>query len=200
MRYSNLMGWYMKKIFVLLFILFIGVFILTSSAFCTDQDCDGCDMSTEYLVTEIYIATFGRAPAKAGLDYWVNSVDIGSFTIDQVAQSFFDQQETQAKFPEDSSNSEFITTIYYNALNRAPAEAGLAYWVNALDNGLMRRDQAIIAIINGAKSATGSADDFAMLTKKTAIGVLFANSEIGTSFTTNDNFMDWATKIGRAHV
>ena len=184
----------MKKVFVALFILFIGVFILTSSAFCTDQDCDSCEMSSEYLVTEIYVATFGRAPANAGMNYWADSVDTGSFTIDQVAQSFFDQPETQTKFPEDSSNSEFITTIYYNVLNRAPAEAGLAYWVDALDSGTMRRDQAIMSIINGAKSATGSSDDAGMLAKKTEIGVLFANSDVG--FMTDDgSFMAWATNI-----
>ena len=184
----------MKKVFVPFFILFIGVFILTSSAFCTDQNCDGCD-STEYLVTEIYIATFGRAPANAGLDYWVESVDTGAFTIDQVAQSFFDQPETKEKLPEELSNSEFITTIFYNVLNRDPEESGLAYWVDALNNGAISRDQAIIAIINGAKSATGSSADAATLTKKTEIAVYFAQSEIGTSFTSEENFMDWAANI-----
>ena len=160
-----------------------------------DQNCDGSDLCSQELVTEIYVATFGRAPANSGLNYWTNAVNSGSFTIEQVAQSFFDQPETKAAFPEESSYTEFITTIFFNLFNRTPATAGLAYWVDALDNGLMRRDQAIISIINGAKSATGSADDLAMLTKKTAIGVLFANSEIGISFTTNENFMDWATNI-----
>lgn len=160
-----------------------------------DQNCDGSDLCSQELVTEIYVATFGRAPANTGLNYWINAVNSGAFTIEHVAQSFFDQPETKAAFPEGSSNTEFITTIFFNLFHRAPAEAGLAYWVDALDNGLMRRDQAIMAIINGAKSATGSADDLAMLTKKTTIGVLFANSEIGISFTTHDNFMDWAKNI-----
>jgi len=159
-----------------------------------DQDCDGCDMDTQHLVTQIYVATFGRAPANAGLNYWADSVDTGSFTIEQVAQSFFDQPETKAIFPEGSSNSEFITAIYYNVLNRAPAESGLAYWVDALDSGTMRRDQAIMAIINGAKSATGDSDDAAMLAKKTEIGVYFAESDVG-SMTDNENFMDWANNI-----
>ena len=151
--------------------------------------------STRELVTEIYVATFGRAPAYDGLTYWTNAVDTGGFTIDQVAQSFFDQPETQEKFPEGSSNSEFITTIFDNVLNRAPADSGLAYWVDALDSGVMRRDQAIMAIINGAKAATGSSDDAAILAKKTKIGVYFANTEIGMSVIANEAFMDWATNI-----
>jgi len=151
--------------------------------------------TTQLLVSEIYVATFGRAPAYAGLTYWTNTVEAGDFTIEQVAQSFFDQPETKEKFPEGSSNSELITTIFYNVFSRAPAAPGLAYWVDALDSGEMRRDQAIMAIINGAKAATGDSEDAAMLAKKAEIGVYFANSEIGTSFTANDNFMDWATNI-----
>ena len=151
--------------------------------------------TTKHLVTEIYVATFGRAPANNGLNYWGDAVDSGAFTIEQVARSFFDQLETKAKYPEGSSNTDFITTIYYNVLSRAPAVSGLAYWVDALDTDLMRRDEAIMAIINGAKAETGSSEDAAMLAKKAAIGVLFAYSEIGTDFSTNENFMDWATNI-----
>ena len=41
-------------------------------------------------VTEIYVATFERAPALRGLEYWTNAVETGTFTIENVAQSFFD--------------------------------------------------------------------------------------------------------------
>ena len=150
---------------------------------------------TQELVTEIYVATFGRAPANSGLNYWADAVDSGSFTIEQVAQSFFDQDETKAKFPEGSSNSEFITTIFDNVLNRTPTASGLAYWTDALDTGAMRRDQAIMAVINGAKSATGSSEDAAMLAQKTELGVYFANSQIGTSFSGDEEFMYWAEDI-----
>jgi len=145
-------------------------------------------------VTEIYVATFERAPALRGLEYWTNAVETGTFTIENVAQSFFDQPETQAKFPKGSSNAAFITTVYNNTLSRDPAQAGLAYWVDGLDRGLFRRDQAIMTIINGAKAETGSATDAAMLAKKTEIGLLFAHSEIG-DLTTNENFMDWSKNI-----
>jgi len=63
-----------------------------------------------------------------------------------------------------------------------------------LDRGEFRRDQAIIAIINGAKAATGSPTDAAMLAKKTEIGIHFANSEIG-DLTTNEDFKYWARNI-----
>lgn len=177
----------MKKILLVV----MGLFILYGNS---HADNSLSHDEIQQLVTEIYVATFERAPALSGLQYWTNAVETGTFTIENVAQSFFDQRETQAKFPAGSSNAEFITTVYNNTLSRDPAEAGLAYWVNALDRGLFRRDQAIMAIINGAKAETGSAADTAMLAKKTEIGLLFAHSKIG-DLTTNENFMDWAKNI-----
>ena len=177
----------MKKILLVV----MGLFLLYGNS---HADSSLSHEEIQQLVTEIYVATFERAPALSGLEYWTNAVETGNFTIEQVAQSFFDQPETQAKFPEGSSNTEFITTVYNNTLSRDPAEAGLAYWVDGLDRGLFRRDQAIMTIINGAKAETGSATDAAMLAKKTEIGLLFANSEIG-DLTTNENFMDWAKNI-----
>ena len=48
---------------------------------------------TEQQVAELYVATFNRAPDAAGLAYWVNS----ALTIEEIAQSFFDQPETQVQ-------------------------------------------------------------------------------------------------------
>ena len=170
-----------------------AMLILFSGLISSISYADSTGSATQNAVTEIYVATFGRAPAYAGLAYWSDAVDSGNFSIEQVAQSFFDQPETQAKFPEGSSNSDFINTVFQNTLKRAPA-AGLAYWTDALDQGLMRRDQAIISIINGAKAATGSLEDAEMLARKTEIGLYFANSLVG-SLTDKDNFMDWAKEI-----
>ncbi|EIM65253.1 DUF4214 domain-containing protein [Desulfobacter postgatei] len=162
----------MKKILLVV----MGLFLLYGNS---HADSSLSHEEIQELVTEIYVATFERAPALSGLEYWTNAVETGKFTIENVAQSFFDQPETQAKFPEGSSNSTFITTVYNNTLSRDPAQAGLAYWVDGLDRGLFRRDQAIMTIINGAKAQTGSATDAAMLAKKTEIGLLFAKSKIG---------------------
>lgn len=157
-------------------------------------DCSDCHNRIQRLVTEIYIATFGRAPSFRGLMYWSNAVETGYFTIDMVAHSIFDQPETQEIFAGGASNTEFITTIFQNAFNRKPAQAGLSYWVDALDRGQIRPDQAIMAIINGANATTGNSEDAAMLAKKTEIGVFFANSLIGHS-NTNDHFITWAKEI-----
>jgi len=140
---------------------------------------DRSEQATRSQVTEIYVATFGRAPDTAGLAYWVGQVRDGYLTIDQVAQSFFDQPETKNKYPS-TSNSAFITTIYQNVLNRSPEQGGLNYWVGELNRGAFGRSQAIMAIINGAKATTGSPIDAAILANKEQVGVYFAASKLGT--------------------
>ncbi|HKK66575.1 MAG TPA: DUF4214 domain-containing protein, partial [Bacteroidales bacterium] len=55
---------------------------------------------TKQEVTEVYVATFNRAPSAEGLDYWVNESFGGDPEIEQIAMSFFDQPETQEKYPE----------------------------------------------------------------------------------------------------
>jgi len=131
-------------------------------------------------VTEIYAATFGRAPDTAGLAYWVGQVENGLLTVDQVAQSFFDQPETKTKYPQGTSNSAFLTSIYQNVLNRAPDQGGLNYWIGELNRGAFSRSQAIMAIINGAKSTTGDPTDAAILANKEKVGEYFAASTLGS--------------------
>jgi phage tail protein X len=108
------------------------------------------NLSVEQQVTEIYVATFGRAPDAAGLAYWVNEVETGSLTINQVAQSFFDQPETQAKYPDGTTTTSFVLAVYTNALHRSPDQAGLNYWVAELESGSIPRELFIISILRGA--------------------------------------------------
>ena len=83
-------------------------------------------------VTEIYVATFDRAPDSAGLDYWVGT---GS-TIEEIAQSFFAQDETHAKYPDTMTEAEFVNEVYNNVYNRDGDPDGIVYWVGELNNGI----------------------------------------------------------------
>lgn len=123
---------------------------------------------TRQQVAELYVATFNRAPDAAGLDYWVND---SGLTIEQIAQSFFDQPETQALYPVGNTNSAFVTSIYTNLFNRAPDADGLAYWVAELDNATMTRDVMIEAMKNGA---TGT--DATIIANKATVGLAYADA------------------------
>ena len=59
-------------------------------------------------VTKVYVATFDRAPDKAGLDYWVNN---SGLSLEAIATSFFDQDETKALYPSGTSTSKEILIV-----------------------------------------------------------------------------------------
>lgn len=97
-------------------------------------------------VIELYTATFDRAPTTEGLNYWLTS----NLSIEEIAQSFFDQPETQEKYPEGFSDVDFINTIYNNVFDRDLDQEGGDYWQEELSSGSISRSKFILAIINGA--------------------------------------------------
>ena len=118
-------------------------------------------------VSKLYIATFNRAPDSAGLDYWVNS----GLSLEEIAQSFFDQKETQQKYPKSQNIDEFINTVYSNVLGRTPDSAGLKYWADELNSNHISRSSFILAITNGAIGK-----DAMLLNNKTEVALAFAKS------------------------
>lgn len=127
---------------------------------------------TREQVAELYVATFNRAPDAAGLDYWVND---SGLEIEGIAQSFFDQAETQALYPVTLSNEEFVNAIYNNLFNRDAEPAGLEYWVNELESGNITKGNMILAIVNGAVDS-GLGSDATILANKLEIGLAFADA------------------------
>ena len=119
-------------------------------------------------VAEIYVATFMRAPDTAGLLYWS---DHAGLNIEQIAESFFHQPETEAKYPDSMSPTVFVTTIYNNVFNRDPDPAGLEYWVDGLTNGSITKSEMIITVVNGAQG-----QDQRILDNKTEVGLYFAQN------------------------
>jgi hypothetical protein len=124
-------------------------------------------------LTELYVAYFNRAPDALGLDYWASRM-VDGMSLAQIAKSFFAQPEASASFPTGTTAEAFVTKVYQNVLGRAPDQAGLAYWVNDLNKGNVTPDVLVLAVINGAKSATGGAADAQYLANKEAVGVHFA--------------------------
>jgi len=104
---------------------------------------------TEEQVTQIYVATFDRAPDADGLKYWVNS----GLTIEEIAESFFVQPETKKKYPDTLPNALFVRTIYSNLFNRSADDDGVAYWTERLEDGSISRGNMILAIAQGARNS-----------------------------------------------
>ncbi len=151
--------------------------------------------ATKESVTKLYIATFDRAPDNAGLDYWVYNSNLSQ---EEIAMSFFEQQETKDKYPIGTSNEEFINSTYTNLFKRTPDDAGMSYWNDELNSGSIAKPIFIQAVVNGAL-----ADDATLLKNKTDVGLLFASSgnndvglakEILSKITTNNESVSNALK------
>lgn len=132
---------------------------------------------------ELYIAYFNRAPDAVGLNFWGTAFANGT-TFEQMATFFIDQDETRATYPGGTTNNEFATSVYNNVLGRTPDQAGIDFWVGALDGGQVTRDQFILDALRGAKSelkpelgqdfVNQQLADRAYLENKTDIGAYFA--------------------------
>ena len=124
-------------------------------------------------VSKLYVATFDRAPDAAGLKYWVEK---SGLNLEGVAASFFDQPETREKYPEETSDEEFVTAIYRNLFNRDPDPDGLIYWADELKKYRdsagrlgIPRNKMILAVINGARDTERWGMDATILVHKTVV-------------------------------
>ena len=124
-------------------------------------------------LVELYIATFNRAPDAVGLNYWGGRLNDG-MTLEDIARSFFDQQESQSAYPTQLSDAAFIAKVYQNALGRAPDAAGLKYWTQELQASHVSRGCFVMALINGANAPTGNSADALYLQNKEKVGAHFA--------------------------
>ncbi len=173
------------------FKIILAVFAINSFLYASE------DIPTEAEVAKLYVATFNRAPDEAGLNYWVKN---SGLTLSSIAKSFFDQNETKELYPEETTNHNFIDSIYQNLFNRQPDEAGWNYWEDELNTTRISKDLFILSVINGVKDGV-EANDAVILENKTEAGLYFANeglSDINLSkiimqnITTNSYTIDYS--------
>ncbi|HEY1042492.1 MAG TPA: DUF4214 domain-containing protein, partial [Telluria sp.] len=93
----------------------------------------------------VYNAVLGRAPDAAGLGFWLSNMDKG-VSLSAVAGDMMTSPEFVANFGANLSNQQLVETLYQNILDRAPEQAGLAYWVDALNAGTISQPDALAFI------------------------------------------------------
>ncbi len=125
---------------------------------------------TQINVTKLYVAMFDRAPDSKGLKYWIEE---SGLSLEGIAQSFFEQEETQKKYPPGTTAKVFVTAVYDNLFNRKPDLKGLAYWIKELtkEKDPIPRSLFVLAVINGALGT-----DDKILDNKTVVGIAFAEA------------------------
>ena len=87
-------------------------------------------------VMRLYWAFFKRMPDLGGLNYWTGKHAKGT-TLKSIANSFAKSSEFKTNFGS-GTDTQFITLVYTNVLERQPDAAGLAHWVAKLKAGTSR--------------------------------------------------------------
>ncbi len=119
-------------------------------------------------VTKLYVASFDRAPDSSGLRYWVEESNL---TLEEIAESFFEQSETKEMYPNGFGDANFVDSVYSNLFKRTPDSSGREYWIKQIESGNISPSLFILAVINGAINS-----DATILDNKSAVGLEFAKS------------------------
>ncbi|MBR2750487.1 MAG: DUF4214 domain-containing protein [Clostridiales bacterium] len=90
-------------------------------------------------VERLYNVALGRPSEKAGKDFWVQKVTSGEFTGGYCALFFLTGPEFLSK---NTSDEEFLTTLYKTFFDRDPEQGGMDFWKDFLKKGNSR--QAVI--------------------------------------------------------
>lgn len=130
------------------------------------------DNPTDAEICKLYVATFNRAPDASGLEYWR---DNSGLKLSEIAQSFFDQPETQELYPESTTNTEFINSTYQSLFNRDAEADGMTYWLEELNSGNIDKNRFIQSLINGALDSDVSNDNL-ILENKNEVALHFVNA------------------------
>jgi hypothetical protein len=137
-------------------------------------------------VSTVYIAVLGRDPDEGGWLNYVNVLNQGLMTRDQVANSFLTSAEYQSKYYVNGSepnNTTFLTILYQNALNRAPDEPGLNGYLAELSSGTTRSQivETFIALqeFDNDQNARITADNAAFPTDVTPVTLGGPNDTTG---------------------
>ncbi len=92
-------------------------------------------------VARLYQAAFGHAPNVGGDFYWSDLMRQGA-TPSAIAGAFLASSE-HAQIYGSSSDQDFVSSLYQNALDRSADRGGLAYWSAQLAGGASRADVMI---------------------------------------------------------
>jgi len=85
-------------------------------------------MSTSTFIEQLYSNFLGRSSDAAGKAYWTEKLDSGAMNAAQISQSFIESEEFSGVVSP-------VAQLYYATFNRIPDAGGLAYWMEAFQNG-----------------------------------------------------------------
>lgn len=93
----------------------------------------------------LYKAAFDREPDLGGLGYWINLLDKG-MSLKEVSSGFVNSTEFHNMYGSKTNNTEFVTLLYQNVLDRTPDQGGFDWWVHKMhtDSQTYSRENVLI--------------------------------------------------------
>jgi len=93
-------------------------------------------------IARLYQATLDRRPDEAGLAGWRAEFENGKSLLD-ITPGFLNSIEFVQLYG-NTTNTQFVTLLYNNVLDRAPDAPGLNGWLSQLDSGALTRAQVVL--------------------------------------------------------
>ncbi|OOY27724.1 hypothetical protein BMI90_10960 [Thioclava sp. L04-15] len=109
-------------------------------------------------IYRVYQATLDRAPDANGLAYWTDILGSGALSLQQVADGFINSAEFQTLY-QDTNDTEFLTLLYQNVLDRPPDNGGLSWWLDQLEAGTKSREEVVVGFSESAEFRDATAID-----------------------------------------
>ena len=108
-------------------------------------------------VFRIFQAVFDRAPDAGGFTNFVNSIQAGVLTAEQITAEFVASPEFQATFG-DLNDTEFVELLFTNVLPGNMDQQGRADFIDALGNGTLTRAQMVAELADSQELRNSTAD------------------------------------------
>jgi len=99
----------------------------------------------------LYKAAFNRAPDKEGMGYWIKMLDAG-LSLQEVSAGFVNSAEFKHMYGGTPGNELFVDLLYYNVLHRSAEGAGHDYWVKALGELHVPREEVLAFFSESAEN------------------------------------------------
>jgi len=90
-------------------------------------------------ISALYSAFFNRAPDAQGMNFWDVTMTANGGDFNEISQAFSTHPVFTSTYG-GMNNQQFVEAIYQNMLSGAGDAAGIAYWIDLLDNSLSRSD------------------------------------------------------------
>jgi hypothetical protein len=98
----------------------------------------------------LYDSFAGRRPDSAGLINWAEALKYGVMSLDAIGNGFAASAEFQNLIA-GMTNSQIVSFMYQNTLDRAPDAQGHANWTAELDSGRMDLGDVLLGFAQSAE-------------------------------------------------